>query len=156
MSGGRGYGILLPGEPGTITPKHRLRLMGTAAKHGLRQVLPIRDAAIAKRRYRTATGAARSWVSKSPKLVERIMPALMMKKAVAAVQHYFALVQRCNEYQLHRFDAAMLERLRRDFGLNQETVTAVDGEAHAALRPANSSAPRLGGTARLHRAGRGA
>ncbi|MCB5204586.1 hypothetical protein LH464_19140 [Neorhizobium sp. T786] len=82
------------------------------------------------------------------------MPMVILHKVVNALERYFALVRRCNDFHLHRFDAEMLRRVRRDFGLDEQPVSVTTaGGAHAALRPANGATGRLGGPTRLHRAG---
>ncbi|MCO5149097.1 MULTISPECIES: hypothetical protein [unclassified Shinella] len=85
------------------------------------------------------------------------MILIILSNLASAIERYLAFVRRCGDYSLHRFDASLVARVRRDFGLADPSLPPTATEAqHAALRPGNGTPRRRGLPVRVHRAGGGA
>ncbi|WP_139015033.1 hypothetical protein [Pseudorhizobium pelagicum] len=80
-------------------------------------VLPSRDATLANRRYRTATGTAKPWPHAFTTPLAISMSAVPFKKAMKACQRYVSDVQRFNSYRDLPMNASTLRLIRRDLGL---------------------------------------
>ena len=85
------------------------------------------------------------------------MSVLLLKKAVEAVQRYFADVQRFNSYRQLPLNEATLRMIRRDLGIAEPA----DAEAQSAPAPAVVAEPvspavAAGGSYAAVRSGNGA
>ncbi|WP_168168987.1 hypothetical protein [Shinella sp. HZN7] len=85
------------------------------------------------------------------------MILVILSNIASAIERCLAFVRRCADYSLHRFDARLMARVYRDFGLADPSPPPAASEArHAALRSGNGAPRRRGLPVRVHRAGGGA
>ncbi|MEW9612345.1 hypothetical protein AB3G45_00420 [Shinella sp. S4-D37] len=85
------------------------------------------------------------------------MILVILSNLASAIERHLAFVRRCADYSLHRFDARLVARIRRDFGLADPSLPPAATEVrHAALRSDNGAPRPRGLPVRIHRAGGGA